>query len=264
MGYFGYSYYDENKDKLKALQVTEPEDGPVRRPRPSRRRRTTRTSRSPDRSSSTRRAPSFKRKEVQSFFAFIFANEKAIATRADFVPLTAAQLKRAKTSTSILAVKAANKLVARITPARTRGAAARAASARARWSRRHRSRSLDTMHDDEGSPARRVLHADRRARRCRRAGGRARDALQGARRPAPVKILNCLARAGGERDLRVRLQPPLGLKQPTVSYHLKLLTDAGLLHREKRGSLPTTGWPPGALERLGDLVAAPPALTQAV
>ncbi len=45
---------------------------------------------------------------MQSFFAYIFANEKAIATRADFVPLTAAQLKRARVNFD-LAVKAAKK-----------------------------------------------------------------------------------------------------------------------------------------------------------
>ena len=57
---------------------------------------------------------------------------------------------------------------------------------------------------------------------------------------------------------------PLGLKQPTVSYHLKLLTDAGLLERENRGSFAYYRLAAGALARLGDLVAAPPALTRAV
>ena len=28
---------------------------------------------------------------------------------------------------------------------------------------------------------------------------------------------------------------PVGLSQPTVSHHLKVLTDAGLLEREQRG-----------------------------
>ena len=31
------------------------------------------------------------------------------------------------------------------------------------------------------------------------------------------------------------LTEPLGLSQPTVSHHLKVLADAGLLEREKRG-----------------------------
>lgn len=31
--------------------------------------------------------------------------------------------------------------------------------------------------------------------------------------------------------------PPLGLSQPTVSHHLKVLVKAGLLEREQRGRL---------------------------
>lgn len=77
-----------------------------------------------------------------------------------------------------------------------------------------------------------------------------------------VKILNLLARAGDEAICVCDFVEPLGLKQPTVSYHLKLLTDAGLLQREKRGSFAYFRLSPGALDRLGDLTAAP--LAQAV
>ncbi len=52
--------------------------------------------------------------------------------------------------------------------------------------------------------------------------------------PARVRILNLLA----TRDSRVcvcELTGPLGLSQPTVSHHLKKLTDAGFLRREPRG-----------------------------
>jgi hypothetical protein len=45
---------------------------------------------------------------VQAFLAYIFANETAIAKRARFVPLTPAQLKRARTNFE-LALKAANR-----------------------------------------------------------------------------------------------------------------------------------------------------------
>ena len=51
---------------------------------------------------------SFRRPEVQAFIAYIFANEKAIATRARFVPLTTAQLKRARTNFD-LALKAVSR-----------------------------------------------------------------------------------------------------------------------------------------------------------
>ena len=79
-----------------------------------------------------------------------------------------------------------------------------------------------------------------------------------------VKILNLLARAGDEAICVCDFIEPLGLKQPTVSYHLKLLTDAGLLEREKRGSFAYYRLAAGALGRLSDLVAGPPALARAV
>ena len=52
--------------------------------------------------------------------------------------------------------------------------------------------------------------------------------------PARVRIVNVLATAG-EPVCACELYEPLGLSQPTVSHHLKKLTDAGLLHREQRG-----------------------------
>jgi ArsR family transcriptional regulator len=78
-----------------------------------------------------------------------------------------------------------------------------------------------------------------------------------------VKILNMLARAGGEAICVCDFTDPLGLKQPTVSYHLKLLTDAGMLQREKRGSFAYYRLAEGALDRLGDVVAAPAVLAEA-
>ena len=49
-----------------------------------------------------------------------------------------------------------------------------------------------------------------------------------------VRIVNLLAGAD-EAVCVCKLMPALGLAQPTVSYHLKLLVDAGLLERERRG-----------------------------
>ncbi len=46
-----------------------------------------------------------------------------------------------------------------------------------------------------------------------------------------VKILNLLARAGADAICVCDFTEPLGLKQPTVSYHLKLLGEAGLIER---------------------------------
>ena len=52
--------------------------------------------------------------------------------------------------------------------------------------------------------------------------------------PARVRIVNLLSTADGPVCV-CELIEPLGLTQPTVSHHLKKLTDAGLLEREQRG-----------------------------
>ena len=52
--------------------------------------------------------------------------------------------------------------------------------------------------------------------------------------PARIRILNVLA-TQAEPVCGCDLEGPLGLSQPTVSFHLKKLHDAGLLEREKRG-----------------------------
>jgi ArsR family transcriptional regulator, arsenate/arsenite/antimonite-responsive transcriptional repressor len=52
--------------------------------------------------------------------------------------------------------------------------------------------------------------------------------------PARVRILNLLA-TSDEPVCVCNLIEPLELSQPTVSHHLKKLTDAGLLDREQRG-----------------------------
>ena len=52
--------------------------------------------------------------------------------------------------------------------------------------------------------------------------------------PARVRIVNVIARSR-EAVCACELYEPLVLSQPTVSHHLKKLTDAGLLEREQRG-----------------------------
>ena len=60
------------------------------------------------------------------------------------------------------------------------------------------------------------------------------DVFRALADPHRVKIVNLLATSG--RPVCVcDLIAPLGLAQPTVSHHLKKLTDAGLLDREQRG-----------------------------
>ena len=69
-----------------------------------------------------------------------------------------------------------------------------------------------------------------------------------------VKILNRLLQAGGEAVCVCDLEDLLPLKQPTVSYHLKQLLDAGILTREKRGSFAYFSIADGALERVCSLL----------
>ena len=107
LGYFGFSYYEENQSRLKALQIENPKTGQCVTPSVA-------TAQSNAYRPLSRplfvyaKGSSFKRPEVQAFLAYIFANEKAIAKRARFVPLTTTQLRRARTSFD-LAIKAANR-----------------------------------------------------------------------------------------------------------------------------------------------------------
>jgi ArsR family transcriptional regulator len=75
--------------------------------------------------------------------------------------------------------------------------------------------------------------------------------------PARVKIVNLLVRAGGEPVCACEFEPALGLSQPTVSHHLKKLTEAGLLEREQRGKWAYFSLVPDALDRLASLVEVP-------
>ena len=67
--------------------------------------------------------------------------------------------------------------------------------------------------------------------------------------PARVRIVNLLASRGGS-VCACEFEPSLGLSQPTVSHHLKKLTDAGLLEREQRGKWAYFSLRPDAVEKL--------------
>ena len=70
--------------------------------------------------------------------------------------------------------------------------------------------------------------------------------------PARVKILNLLTSAV-EGACVCDLTETLGLSQPTVSHHLKKLTEAGLLRREQQGTWACFTLDPDAAERLAAL-----------
>ncbi|SKT96552.1 Putative transcriptional regulator, ArsR family [Mycobacteroides abscessus subsp. massiliense] len=53
--------------------------------------------------------------------------------------------------------------------------------------------------------------------------------------PARVKLISLIAAADDGQACLCDLTAPVGLSQPTVSHHMKLLVDVGLVHREQRG-----------------------------
>lgn len=65
--------------------------------------------------------------------------------------------------------------------------------------------------------------------------------------PTRLQILSLINSQPDNRACVCDLAEAVGLRQPTVSHHLKVLTDAGLLTRERRGtwiwySLEPTQW----------------------
>ncbi|HVM97413.1 MAG TPA: metalloregulator ArsR/SmtB family transcription factor [Candidatus Acidoferrales bacterium] len=54
--------------------------------------------------------------------------------------------------------------------------------------------------------------------------------------PGRLQLLNFIAAQPSGEACVCHLMGPLDVKQPTVSHHLKVLYDAGLLDRERRGT----------------------------
>jgi ArsR family transcriptional regulator len=74
--------------------------------------------------------------------------------------------------------------------------------------------------------------------------------------PARLRLLSLIAAHDGGEACVCDLTEPLGLTQPTVSHHLKVLVDAGLLHRDKRGVWAYFTLVPGALDSLADVLSS--------
>jgi ArsR family transcriptional regulator, arsenate/arsenite/antimonite-responsive transcriptional repressor len=73
--------------------------------------------------------------------------------------------------------------------------------------------------------------------------------------PNRLRLLS-IVKAGESGEACVcDLTEPLDLGQPTVSHHLKILVDAGLLHREKRGTWAYYSLVPGSLDEAAGLLA---------
>ena len=72
--------------------------------------------------------------------------------------------------------------------------------------------------------------------------------------PARLRLISMVAAHEGAEACVCDLTEPLGLSQPTVSHHLKVLVDAGILTRDKRGIWAYYALVPGALDSLGKLL----------
>lgn len=70
-----------------------------------------------------------------------------------------------------------------------------------------------------------------------------------------LRIVNMLLRADGQAVCVCEFEPFLGLSQGTVSHHLKVLTQAGLVAREGRGTRSYFTLVPGALDAVHEVFA---------
>ena len=76
--------------------------------------------------------------------------------------------------------------------------------------------------------------------------------------PGRLQLLNFIAAQPSGEACVCHLMKPLDVKQPTVSHHLKVLYDAGLLDRERRGTWVYYRIVPERLAGLRDALAVGP------
>jgi ArsR family transcriptional regulator, arsenate/arsenite/antimonite-responsive transcriptional repressor len=68
--------------------------------------------------------------------------------------------------------------------------------------------------------------------------------------PARLRLVSMVAAHASGEACVCDLTGPLGLTQPTISHHLKILVDAGIFTRDKRGKWAYYALVPSALEAL--------------
>lgn len=73
--------------------------------------------------------------------------------------------------------------------------------------------------------------------------------------PARLRLLSLIAAQPGAEACTCDLTDPLGLAQPTVSHHLRVLLEAGILERERRGQWTYYRVVPASLKALRDVLA---------
>ena len=74
--------------------------------------------------------------------------------------------------------------------------------------------------------------------------------------PTRLRLVSMVAAHEGGEACVCELTEPLGLTQPTISHHLKVLIDAGILTRDKRGVWAYYALVPGALAAVAALLTS--------
>ncbi|WP_417373888.1 ArsR/SmtB family transcription factor [Glutamicibacter protophormiae] len=72
--------------------------------------------------------------------------------------------------------------------------------------------------------------------------------------PNRLRLLSIVKHGPADGTCVCDLTEPLQLGQPTVSHHLKILVDSGLLAREKRGTWAYYTLVPGSLDKAAALI----------
>ena len=82
-------------------------------------------------------------------------------------------------------------------------------------------------------------------------------ALKAIADPARLRLISMVAASESGEVCVCDFTGPIGLSQPTVSHHLKILVDGGVLGREQRGKWAYYRLVPDALDTLGRLITTP-------
>jgi len=73
--------------------------------------------------------------------------------------------------------------------------------------------------------------------------------------PTRLRLVSMVAAHEGGEACVCDLTDPLGLTQPTISHHLKILVEAGIFTRDKRGKWAYYALVPGALDALSAVLS---------
>jgi ArsR family transcriptional regulator, arsenate/arsenite/antimonite-responsive transcriptional repressor len=73
--------------------------------------------------------------------------------------------------------------------------------------------------------------------------------------PTRLRLVSMVAAHEGGEACVCELTEPLGLTQPTISHHLKILVDAGIFSREKRGVWAYYALVPSAMDALSAVLS---------